>query len=674
MGPLNRLAAMLTTGLLLSLPVSAAATTPLAGSVGPAEQAGTGSAQDTEREGGHDGVQGAQLLLLMDSSYSMTEDDASGTPKIDAARSALGEVVDALDSDQQVGLRVFGGDVTRDQPTGAKCTDSRLVVPIGAGHTAELEAAIEAYQPTGETPIGYALQQAADDLGPEGNRTILLVSDGIATCDPDPCEVAEQLTADGLDLVVHTVGLGVDDATRSQLQCIAGSTGGQYADAADTDTLTTALTRISTRAFRPFTIEGTPVVGTQAIADAPVIGAGQYTDTLAQDEEHAKHYLLRREVPGSIIHAGATMRPARGGLSAYNVRITTRGGRTCGMSVATPWSGGGSNSFGSTGVSSARYGGYDPDGECATDPELVLSVYPQGGSDLIVGEPYEMVVAEELPATNREELPPSADTPDWEGLTPGEPVEIVAGSSLNDAPVIEPGQTYSSELTRGEIVFFRVPLEHGQRLEALLEVAEPTGLLAETTGPVSDIADIDIIGPNRARARSVLTDTGDVRARAIIQADRAVQAAASTYEVRWANHEGGNQEGAVLAGDYYVAVSLTSNDELLLPVPFTLTTAVVGEPAGVPEYATQGLPGAPTDSATDDTQDPPPATDGSVADAREDEPADDQDDDPTSMDDTATAADRQNRDSGLPWAWLLGGAGVLVAGAGATLLATRPRV
>ena len=45
-------------------------------------------------------------------------------------------------------------------------------------------------------------ETAAADLGASGNRTVLLVSDGIATCDPDPCEVAEQLTADGLDLQV----------------------------------------------------------------------------------------------------------------------------------------------------------------------------------------------------------------------------------------------------------------------------------------------------------------------------------------------------------------------------------------------------------------------------------------------------------------------------------------
>ena len=649
----RRAAALLTAGLLLTLPMSATA--------------GTLPTSATTPEPDDD----AQLLLLLDASGSMADPDATGEPKIEAARAALHEVVDDLGTDQQVGLRVFGGSVSPDQPTQAKCTDSQLVVPIGTGNAQALGAAVEDYAPLGETPIAHALQQAADDLSPDGNRTIVLVSDGIATCDPDPCEIAEQLSADGLDLVVHTVGLGADDQTRTQLQCIADAGGGTYYDAADTDTLTTALTRISTRAFRPFTITGTPVEGTVQIADAPVLTPGQYTDTLALSKGQAKHYLLRREIPGSILHAGATMRPDRGGLSAYDVRLTTRAGDVCGMSFGMPWSGGAGNSFGTTGTSSARFGGYDADEDCSTASELVLSVYPQnGGAEAIAGTPYELVVIEEPPVTDIADLPPRADLPEWQGLAPGDPVdEVVAGSSLNDAPLLEAGQTYSSELTRGEIVFFRVPVQHGQRLEALLEIAEPTGLLAETTGPVSDIVDIELIGPNRARARSVLADTGDLKARAIMQADNAVRAAATTPEVRWANHASGNDEGAVLAGDYVAAVSLTSNDELLLPVPFTLTTQVVGEVNGAPEYAEAGAPSSADEgtatgqvgaTASAPAEDLPGASstvtgsdDGAGADAA---PVGTVEDDP-----------------GMPLAWLLGGAGVVVAGAGAALLATRNR-
>src|SRR5690606_38501301 len=149
-------------------------------------------------------------------------------PRIDAARTALHAMIEELAPEQAVGLRVFGGAVHEDRPDAQTCVDSELVVPVGTGNADALSQAVEAYAPLGDTPIAYALQQAAGDLSEAGERTIVLVSDGVETCDPDPCEVARELRAGGLDLVVHTVGLGADDRTRSQLQCIAAAGGGEY--------------------------------------------------------------------------------------------------------------------------------------------------------------------------------------------------------------------------------------------------------------------------------------------------------------------------------------------------------------------------------------------------------------------------------------------------------------
>ena len=47
------------------------------------------------------------LLLIMDSSGSMNAGDGSGGTKIQAAKTALNGVVDALPDDSQVGLRVY---------------------------------------------------------------------------------------------------------------------------------------------------------------------------------------------------------------------------------------------------------------------------------------------------------------------------------------------------------------------------------------------------------------------------------------------------------------------------------------------------------------------------------------------------------------------------------------
>lgn len=525
-----------------------------------------------------------KLLLVLDASGSMGDPDGAGRPKIEAAHSALEAVTDGLADDQTVGLRLFASTVS-ESGTQAACSDSELVVPIAAGNRADLAAAVEDYRPFGgETPIGHALQEAGRDLGAEGPRSILLVSDGLSTCDPDPCEVAEDLTDGGIDVAVHVVGLDVDSEARQQLQCIAEAGKGLYLDADDTASLTSALTRVSTRAFRPFTISGEPVEGTLSASDAPVLGEGQYTDRMPESVTTGTYYRLRRTVPGSTLHVGLTMRPERGGMGSYRLWLETTDGESCGTIHGSPWSVGQGNSFGTAGLSSRLY---DEDGPCSEDEELVLRLELQGGAEELQDGPFELVVSEEPPVGNAAELPGPADHAQWEDMEPGEPAgEVVAGTSLNDAPEIEPGRTYSSELTRGEIVFFRVPVDFGQRLQALVEFPRPTGVFAETTGPASDAVDVLIIGPTRGEAHQVLAETGNLHRRTVIETGREVRAGATTPEVRWSNRTSGNEQEASLAGDYWVAVSLTSNSDVRQSIPFTITTDVLGEVSGVPEYLT----------------------------------------------------------------------------------------
>ncbi|NLZ57084.1 MAG: hypothetical protein GX898_02060, partial [Corynebacterium sp.] len=78
---------------------------------------------------------------------------------------------------------------------------------------------------------------------------------------PDVCEVAEDLAEAGVDLVINTIGLNVDEAARAELECIAGAAGGTYTDARDADSLTEALKRATTRQYVTYeshldTIEG----------------------------------------------------------------------------------------------------------------------------------------------------------------------------------------------------------------------------------------------------------------------------------------------------------------------------------------------------------------------------------------------------------------------------------
>src|SRR5690606_4133996 len=116
------------------------------------------------------------------------------------------------------------------------CQDVTVLQPPQALDRGALTDAVDRVTPRGFTPIGRSLEVAAEALPQRGPRSIVLVSDGEDTCaPPEPCEVVQALAGQGLDLVVHTVGFGVDDATRAQLACIAQATGGTYSDAPDAD-------------------------------------------------------------------------------------------------------------------------------------------------------------------------------------------------------------------------------------------------------------------------------------------------------------------------------------------------------------------------------------------------------------------------------------------------------
>lgn len=107
----------------------------------------------------------------------------------------------------------------------------------------------------------------------------------------------------GIGLQIDTVGFGVDDTARGQLACIAEVGGGTYYDAEDASGLTSSLTKLTTRTARPFMVLGTPVEGTPTPDDAPVIGPGQYVDSLSTSSQGQveKHYRIQRTQPNSTL-------------------------------------------------------------------------------------------------------------------------------------------------------------------------------------------------------------------------------------------------------------------------------------------------------------------------------------------------------------------------------------
>jgi hypothetical protein len=247
-----------------------------------------------------------KILLAFDASGSMATDDGAGTPKIDAAQDAAVDLLGSLPPSTQVGLRVFGG-TKPSRPIGPACRDSSLVLPIGPLDRAQAEQQIRSFKAKGRTPIAFALERAAEDLGPSGPRTIILVSDGKDTCQPpSPCQVAQRIAKGGVEMRIQAIGFKVDQSARRELKCIAQAGGGVYTDADNAATLKEQLRVLSTRALRRYVPKGKPVRGGPSARQATTLVPGRYVDGMLPDSERWYAIELRR---GETLKASASFIP-----------------------------------------------------------------------------------------------------------------------------------------------------------------------------------------------------------------------------------------------------------------------------------------------------------------------------------------------------------------------------
>jgi hypothetical protein len=203
-----------------------------------------------------------------------------------------------------------------------------LIQPVEPLDPAAMKQTIAGFEAKGFTPIGYSLQEAANDLPPEGPRTIVLVSDGEDTCaPPPPCQVARDLVAEGIDVKVETVGFFVRGNPRAQdqLRCIAEETGGTYRSADDSQELVEELETISTREAWAFVAQGQQVTGAPTPMDAETVEPGvRYTDTVLGFETNYYRFEVEE---GQIVDAELILeaRTDLDGIICPTVDIVDRG-------------------------------------------------------------------------------------------------------------------------------------------------------------------------------------------------------------------------------------------------------------------------------------------------------------------------------------------------------------
>lgn len=177
--------------------------------------------------------QRAQVELILDLSGSMWLELESGEMKIDAAKSALKEIIPSLPDDINVGLRVYGATVSGIDPDA--CTDSQKILPIAELDRDLLLTAIETREPKGGTPIVFALDEAIQDFEvlSSAQKRIILVTDGQESCGQDLEAAVQRLSAQGIDLQV--IGFGLSERASSAFEGLA------FTNTFSSNELTTAL-------------------------------------------------------------------------------------------------------------------------------------------------------------------------------------------------------------------------------------------------------------------------------------------------------------------------------------------------------------------------------------------------------------------------------------------------
>ena len=558
-----------------------------------------------------------RMMLVLDSSGSMSEKASGDVSKLTAAKQSLNQVVDQLPGEAYVGLRVYGAKVFSKARNPKACTDSQLAVEPGTDNRDDLRSAISDYRAYGETPTGYALQEAAKDIGSEGERSIVLVSDGVSNCDPDPCEVAADIAGKGIDLQIDVVGLDVNSKARRELQCVANKGGGTYYDAKSADEIVESLSHVASRAARPFTLDGERVEGTPKAADAPSLAPGKYIDTLGGNGD-ALHYQVPRSASGTTLHFSVLTQGVVGNAhqdwDKLDVTATAPNGAECATGSDQKLNE--NSGIVSTAVVVDRHSVLYDNPQCWKADEITFKVARGSISDTPSSD-IGVIVSEEPPVENIGALPPEKEpdryiAPD----TDGKAKPVVGGQAFDDATLLKTG-SYRGSVVPGEVQLFRVPLEWGQRVSAGITFDAPSAKVLDRIGTFDEVstrASLEVFSPMRGAMDAYYDNVTDSD---MVFDDSRTRLGTMSQPVRYRNRESPWANKAYVPGDYYLLVRLDDlTDTKLSPVlSYTLDVEVQGDPSGAPTYADDASYGGP---ASDDDAGGEPGSgsgDGSEGDA-----------------------------------------------------------
>jgi hypothetical protein len=160
-------------------------------------------------------------ILIYDASGSMWGQLDGGISKVEIAREVIGDFLVSRDNSIPLGVIAYGHNRRGD------CSDIEVIADVGVNDPAGLSSRLNRLNPRGMTPITDSLSLAASMIPPTAESAdIILVTDGLETCEADPCALAAQLANEGIAIRAHVVGFGLTREEGEVMSCVADATGG----------------------------------------------------------------------------------------------------------------------------------------------------------------------------------------------------------------------------------------------------------------------------------------------------------------------------------------------------------------------------------------------------------------------------------------------------------------
>lgn len=163
-------------------------------------------------------------MLVFDASSSMLINDADGL-RINAAKAAARNLIETMPQKTQLGIVAYGHSVG-DSPAekGLSCQDVALVRKLEPiDNSSVTYNSIGGITPRGWTPLAKAIEEAANQLPSDQASSIIVLSDGVDTCDGDFEALTNTITHTHPNLRIDAVTFKED---AQHLEAITAATGG----------------------------------------------------------------------------------------------------------------------------------------------------------------------------------------------------------------------------------------------------------------------------------------------------------------------------------------------------------------------------------------------------------------------------------------------------------------